>query len=700
MKKGAVACADPGGCACPRCLAARAKDVVRARPWLAGTVDTAEEDYASPGFSRKKRTPAELMGLLRVARHGAREDGEQALGDTEGALAAGAVPRAREIGLNSTQFGQYEREGTVTKFGDNAEQAEDCVRLGATILRRVGTMDLIWANLSYSPDYEHGKVGGPVVVDPETIRSDIDSLNRDRLTDFLRTLHAQHLKVILTCFLWEARVPSADSRWRELGVAEPLKLLWHPDHRPDDLRTAYDGSMFGRANYELLNIEVPYQVDYLTYMAEGIGRLLRSAATTLSGEGIDIGDVIAGLELFSGISDRNVVPIEEWRWDVGDPLASADYWAAAWWRCAKALYDDLATDGRLLPFYLPGFVSYYERLNDSGSTESRNSHSYMMAFFEAFVAKLQILYAMDTAQYGGPFLADVVRGVNYQWDHRAVAQVEPPNGGGDRLGPRHIWHLYREVALVRESLDALSLPDVQIVVLDTGISVTDADEFCPAWMSDPEEFQAYEVWRRLSGALAAGARAAGWDAWMATRDTLTAVHDHDEGYGKGLREDGWPVTEPAALAVPRESWIAFQRFTELLGGITSGGFVHPTFGVHAEFVPRDEDHLIVLRFRLGLTSAYSHAYVILIDPGAPSHAAWHIRAEWAGSAGTLVRFDTESRVRSPPSGGDILALPEVVAYFPSSSEETLPWEFGLRPSTSVRVMHATKSVRWTVSYDP
>lgn len=294
MKRGAAACVDPGGCACPSCLARRAKELVRARPWLAGTVDTSEEDYASPGYSRRKPAPADLLEMLRASR----KAGQAAADDAKSALvedtprvsdlfsdlpAPGlAWQRAREIGLNWTQFGRYERDA-ITKFGSDDEQAEDCVRLGATILRRVGTMDLTWANLSYDQGSYDGKVGREVPVDPAQVRADIDSTdNRSRIATFLSRLHGQNLKVILTCFLWEARAPTDDyDDWTDLGFAEPLRLRWHPGHRSNtDFRTHYDGNIF-RWNYDFLNLQIPYQVDYLTYMAEGIGDLLRSGRASM-----------------------------------------------------------------------------------------------------------------------------------------------------------------------------------------------------------------------------------------------------------------------------------------------------------------------------------------------------------------------------------------------------------------------------------
>lgn len=247
----------------------------------------------------------------------------------------------------------------------------------------------------------------------------------------------------------------------------------------------------------------------------------------------------------------------------------------------------------------------------------------------------------------------------------------------------------------------MSLPDARIIVMDTGISVNDPQEFYPTWMSDPEEFQAYEVWRRLCGALAAGARAVGWDAWMGTDDLHTATDGRFEGYGKGLREDDLRNNRRAVEAVPRDSWIAFQRFAELFGAVTSGGFVHPTVPVDSDFTPGVADHLVILRFRLSVTSgSYTYAYVILVDPNASVDDGWAVQAEWSGSAGTLLSFDTEPVIRTTPRGGGELELPEVVAWFASGNEESMPWDFRMEPGDAIRVVQATKSVRWTVTYAP
>ena len=638
-----------------------------------------------------------------------------ALAGTSGASVTGLSRRL--FGLSWVQLGMLGTYGS-TCFGSDSSQLDDCARLGATLLHHTGTLDLTWSNLVPDPSDTSMKIGLPVPVGRLRVINLVNSpTNRIRLVASLRSLRERGLRVILTCFPWRGR-DHDETRWESNGVAEALWLPWSSEHPREQLASGGQASDNPRT-YDIFDNRSGYQIEYLSYIGEGIGALLIAVAEELASPSnlssnatpFGIGEVVMGLQMFNRLGELNVVPLTSYepslgrsttKWGQGDAWSSVWPWGEAWLQGVGPIKDALEAAGVTLPIFLPGMAGYYEDKTERGD-QSRHSFSYAITFLRLFVWWIEVLLVT----YEDMTLGDLVSGMNYEWDHRSVAKSTDEVDGGARLGPRHIGWLYSEIEDIKDALAFDVDLDIPVFVLDTGISVTDKDEFLPSWMPDYEEFQAYEVWRRLCGAVAGGARAAGWQAWMSSFNTNDGTRLKIEHYTMGLRNDDLDKSDFAALAEPRPSWVAYQRLCSLLGEVTSGKFVHPVgiadYGFHSDTGetrnPTADENLVIMHFRYRTEDgAAAHAWIIIVDSTASENDAWEVRGEWSSTPGSFERLSTFPRSISAATGGSETDLPIVSASFAVYAATTLPVTYSIRPGNAPIFVRATRQIEWTVTY--
>ena len=492
------------------------------------------------------------------------------------------------------------------RFGTPAAQMDDVVVLGAGILRENGVMDLTWKNLS--PEPHRVPEGRPKVM--EQILG-TERKNIERLKDIFIEAQSRGIRLILRCPMGDDRISDSDDY--PTNMAEPLTLRWK--------KGSHDPASVGEDSFGILDITNSYHRKYLGYMMEGIAQLLRLVAESLGVTSLS--EYVYALEIFPNVDSRDVVPREaNKKWNVADPGVNGINWGFTWWYVANILWDSLAAPSEVpeleIPFLLPAISSHYET-EESGT---RNTLSYNLSFFSS------LCYAIQgyTRIFGGTDLDRMALGVNYQWNHRDRQKYS--KDGVLREGPLHMGHLKREITLVNEVLHLHGLSKLRVFALDTGISVNDADEFVPNWMTDRDRLQAYEVWRRVAGALACGAAISGWRSWMSTdiEDDETNV----EYYGMGLRND---ATVDATNAWPRSSWFAYRRMVETLSSFPSASLIYPVMSGTAEPTFREVEMLLIYRFvsvgfsPVGLRSRY--AYLLLPDITAPDDAGWSITVDWS-----------------------------------------------------------------------
>lgn len=353
------------------------------------------------------------------------------------------------IGLNTVPV------GSGLRFGDSqsdngsrisSQQVDDFSALGATILRFVGAYDFTWRALTGNTAIPRVRGAKEAAIEIGSRLIDTNE-NVEKWTAFFQMLDENNIQVILTCFAHTERLNSKiedpDTYLLDIDgfiVFEPFLFRWSNDHSRSDVSN----------NYSVLDIRSAYEVTYVKYIAQGIGRLLASISDNLGTNGPEIlSRTIRGLEIFSEIESFNVV-VDADVVEQGNAEVSAEYWASAFSAVSVVLKSTLDEAGLDLPFFLPGLNSFYEGTNDFGSV-SRNSWDYKMAFFSRFLGNVN-----QNLRGSGYSLSDMVDGINYRWAHRnhtpnkvviPVFSKEPrdpedwqPRGPDEfaKIGTRHI----------------------------------------------------------------------------------------------------------------------------------------------------------------------------------------------------------------------------------------------------------------------
>lgn len=491
---------------------------------------------------------------------------------------------SRTLGLSVVPFAMREASAISGKWGSDEQIAQDLVRLGAGLVTLPGRHDLTWLRLTSPADGSFSPVAQASTPLPavETDMYDIvrSSENVNRLADFLRLLAASQQRVVLTALHTEGEAREGDSDvWRERHeFAEGILLPWSEKHPKD----ASEVTGLNENRCDVINPSSPYHRSWLAELSVAIASLLRQVQDDLAADGILLSDVVAGVSLFHFPSMRCVWPGDAYigmattKWQSGDPVTSANHWAALWWSCASAFHIACRTWGVDVAVRLPAMGTHYEI--DLDGTPRRHSLRYRLEFWDRFLRDISA-YSLRTWD-GLVSRDDVASAISFQWDHKARQDAtEDKSQVPFRLGPRHISHMVADAAAIRSLLDSRGFTATQLDLLQTGTSVLDSDDHVPAWAAgDREVFQATEVWRRLGGALACGATRVGLQAWMSDSGPIDPSDEPSrEYYGMGLRADAAKPMASARRSVQRPAWFAFQRLASILGTVTSGELLHPDF---------------------------------------------------------------------------------------------------------------------------
>jgi hypothetical protein len=547
-----------------------------------------------------------------------------------GSSGAGVIWAVNEVGFGASDPLPIEEP----LYGADAQQLQDLARLGASLARHLYRRDLTWDQLGQ----------GVAVPDREGPLRDLVFANAAALVTFLESAYAEGRRVIFTCIVHGgARDISLDTggtpvfeRSDGTGVMEAYALQWSSGH---DL-----ANVSGTRAY--LDIRNSYELGFLEVMGDAIGQLLVDVAGLITTFSLD--DVVAGIEVFDLIDDRNVDYVDS-RYAEGEPTLSGEHWAEAFYRVASAVYARLDAAGISVPFRLPGLSSYYEsadRTDGRGSGDpNRRSGEYRAQFLAAFLEALSGEAAAGTVPASALSSA-----LHVTWERHSYKEKDTDY---EQLGAGHIAALVGDLARYRSVLDDAGYDHTDLSVIRSGSSVNDPDTVIPYFASrlvptwwdglpgmpirqhldaGRAWFQAYDVWRRVFGAAAAHALEVGWESWMSdTRGGSIA-----EGYGMGLRDDRALATRSPSVAVPRPSWIAYQRLTDRVGTILSARLLNPYPPTDMGYKPtRGLDYLVIMVARVtGAGKDVQYAYLLLIDPTLPStrSGSYTVAIDWRSVA--------------------------------------------------------------------
>jgi len=414
---------------------------------------------------------------------------------------------------------------------------------------------------------------------------------------------------------------------------------------------------------QALDLSSGYKQALVEQIAERVGTMLQDAyrrwrfqvAESPQVGGID--QVVDAIEIFNEIDDKVVYLNADGDYD---PDLSAYFVGQAYARVAYVLRAalDAIPGGENVRLLLPSVSSY------SDVTDAPNKGWESHRDFVRGVVKYAVQYLTD-ARFLGESVSDLtgyVQGIDYHFYHVVADDL------------RHIAYLPLEVEELRravwdgvnDSVEDLELEyplvsahlanEFPVSVLESGTSgfernpVVVFPSFVPGTI-DAETYQAHEVWRRLGGALASDAGIAGWHAWMSGSERTL-------WQGFGLRDDvtlatGTPFD--AASSIPRQSWGAYQRVTQLLDGVVTGRVVLPTASSRASLDSQisvwnalgaaagASPGFVVMEYQLQSGTSgrrTSWAYLVLYDPTLADDSRYELWARWTFMSGLAEQVDT------------------------------------------------------------
>ncbi|NOY24673.1 MAG: hypothetical protein GXP62_02265 [Oligoflexia bacterium] len=467
-----------------------------------------------------------------------------------------------EPGLNVAHI-----DDNADLFGDAEAILDDLSELGAGHVRQPGGTDLLFTST----------LGGPLPLVTD-LRERLEE-RADTLETMLRRAWERGERLVLTMGTLggggDHHLGSQDGQ-----VSRAIEITWAAAHEGQTL----DGNRFGYGGdpqLDILDTRDPYQRAWLARYASEACRMLRVIEGTIQRDdpAFSLALVVHGIELFNEIDACNVIEA-----DTGNTYGehcwqgSAERWA---W-----LVEGMARQVRRyfpvgeIDILLPGISSYNYNRTELAKTTSKkrvqNDPLYLKTwtwgrhFLDSFLHEFAA-----TAATNGYDPSDLADSVDLHWYHREQRDGANP-------GPLHISRLVYELGQVRDILDDNGFFGTEITVFESGVSAApqaDTGNYVPealpevAGHSAEEVFQATEVWRRLAGAAAGGARILGWHCFEALQPK-PKEHKIPPFYGFGLRKDD--DVDDSRLAVRRLSWSCYQRFASVLTAFSECRLVLPS----------------------------------------------------------------------------------------------------------------------------
>jgi hypothetical protein len=551
---------------------------------------------------------------------------------------------------------------------------------------------------------------------------------------------------------WEPTVTDRAGNPYALNPQLIYTMDWHPDHLGRSLDgvefpVPLHGATLPGADWHMKSLDVssPYKRGYLRKIAVAVGNLLQQVHAHLQSTlSISLSDVVEGIELFNEVEHGSqyartaLIPIAadpaslthpgatsttiSFRAiEIVEPYESSYRWGQACFQAAYGLRTvlDALADGDEIKIRLPGICSYSEGINDTWEYRLSSLKGLVTGFVDEAVSYL------SDRRYGPgwsepeilAFLPRVLQGIDYHWYHtrRFV----------DDEHIQHIGHLVCELARIEETLLAAVdaawteatrrtetvLGSFPVSVMESGTpATTESDSpghivFVPPGMG-LEEFQAFEVFRRLGGALASGAHILGWHSWMANNSGAFAGH--------GLRDDTGDEMTPPEEEPQRPSWFAYRRFTSLLSCTARGSMVLPKVADRdalVSFLASGDVHpFVVFRYEgtfsappLGTTgrpvTGLRYAWLVLRDPSVPTPGVLRLLATWRDPAWTGRALNVELDYRQIAPGATLPGqFPVQEAVYGPSTEADLcsPMEFLSGRESGPVLLFSTEEILWAV----
>ncbi|MDP2317113.1 MAG: hypothetical protein Q8P41_29745 [Pseudomonadota bacterium] len=613
------------------------------------------------------------------------------------AFGGGTSGSAVTWAVNELELGADGGDTPAPLYGSNRQQLDDLSRLGAGVARHLHAEDLTWANLG----------DGAPVPDTFTEVSDRirDRANVTKLRRLLETAFAERRRLIFTCIVYggarDTALDDPEGSPAIVGVAEAYSLVWASGH------------LTNVSNFSFLDIRNAYELEFLAAMGTAIGELIGLAQEQITAFNVE--DVIAGLEIFDLIDDRNVFFRGD-RFQEGEATQNGKDWAHAFYGVASRLRAELSHQGISVPIRLPGLSSYYQSAQridaERPVNPGRKSAEYRVRFLSAFLA------ALTAEAAAGPIPAsDLSSVLHVSWERHSLKEREELDY--EQLGAGHIGALVGDLTRYRAILDDAGYAHTSLSVIRSGVSVNDPDTVVPFWASsltptwwtglpgtpvrefiEPGRawFQAYEVWRRLFGAAAAHAIESGWETWMSKNRSGGDL----EAYGMGLRDDRAPANYVAGRAVPRPAWLAYQRLTERVGTILSARLLNPYPPSDIEYEPsptRGLDYLVIMGARVtDAGKEINYAYLLLIDPTLPSSrsGSYSIQVNWRTRSGRGSCWQVATVPSATPTV-TTKGLPVPSVEYAADAERELPHWLGIRAGVPPVLLVSSAPLEFTVT---
>lgn len=605
------------------------------------------------------------------------------------------------LGMNNLRLGVGDDlTGTLTTILDDVQT------LGASVIRQLGHYDLLWDTLG--PD----DVALPKIpVDPDDLRDIVlRGANVTRIAELMVEAHRRGLRLHFQVFHIGGGGPAASDYTALNGVSvkAPVKVNWAEGH-------AENGR--GSLPTDVLDLESGYDTAYLETFCNAVADLLRRALARAQ-DAVDAGptptvrplqleDVVYAIELVNEVSPRNVVWSSDRSSSAPDPGASARSWAAALYRMARALQTGFRDSGlEPPPIWLPGILSYGEVEPEGAGTAN---WSYILGWFSALCVELGALARAD-----GVPPDEVFAGVDYHFYHTHGTPEYPPS-------PVPVLALIQELNAIRTMAALAGLGGLEITVSESGTRGEKADgalDYRPYGL-EAEEFQAQEVWRRLLGAILAGASVAGIHTLMSAIPAKGAAVNSFSFFG--LRLDDASVAH-STEARQRPAWFSYERLASMLLRYAESGRVRLLLPEGAEVIHTDPtgrfglaraDDLLIVECSHGsgagwdirrdfAAGAFPYLYVVHIDPWrgtGGSDGRIRVNYTFAGERGDIVLLGSEytGRTEDPAVGALPLgAFPHAEVAYDSSSLPA-PGSFSLAGGRFPSVVAASVPLLWSLA---